>query len=100
MIALSPALERLLAPQERLTFSAIWAVRHGGGLFADLAYANSYDGPLPEVLAALRNAIDGASRLACNIRPTAGPRFARRLGFGGSSLGAAARGKAVFFPKP
>jgi aspartate aminotransferase len=79
MIALSPALERLLAPQERVDVLRDQAVRHGGGLFADLAYANSYDGPLPEVLAALRNAIDGAGRLALQYTPYGGTTVARRL---------------------
>jgi len=54
-------------------------VRHWRGPVADLAYANSYDGPLPEVLAALRNAIDGASRLALQYTPYGGTRIARRL---------------------
>src|SRR6185295_3681683 len=79
MIALAPALERFLAPQERVDVLRDQALRHGGSLFADLAYANSYDGPLPEVLTALRNAIDGAGRLALQYTPYGGTTVARRL---------------------
>jgi aspartate aminotransferase len=79
MTAFSPALERLLAPQERVDVLRNEALRHGGRAFADLAYANSYDGPPAEALAALRSAVDVADSLALQYTPYGGTTVARRL---------------------
>jgi aspartate aminotransferase len=76
---LSPALTRLLAAQERVDALRTEALRRGGRDFADLAYANSYDGPAPEALAALRSAVDAAGSLALQYTPYGGTTVSRRL---------------------
>jgi aspartate aminotransferase len=77
--ALAPELARLLSAQERVDALRAEALRHGGRSFADLAYANSYDGPPPEALAALRSAVDAAQSLALQYTPYGGTTVARRL---------------------
>jgi aspartate aminotransferase len=79
LTAFSPALNRLLAPQEQVDALRTEALKHGGRSFADLAYANSYDGPPPEAVAALRQAIDAAGSLALQYTPYGGTTVARRL---------------------
>ncbi|HEY2732126.1 MAG TPA: aminotransferase class I/II-fold pyridoxal phosphate-dependent enzyme [Polyangia bacterium] len=79
MSELSPVLTRLLAAQERVDELRAAALRHGGRHFADLAYANSYDGPAPETLAALRRAVDAVEGLALQYTPYGGTTVARRL---------------------
>jgi aspartate aminotransferase len=65
--------------QERVDELRARALRHGGRAFADLAYANSYDGPPPEALAALRSAVDAARTLALQYTPYGGATVPRRL---------------------
>ncbi|MEP6654504.1 MAG: aminotransferase class I/II-fold pyridoxal phosphate-dependent enzyme [Myxococcales bacterium] len=79
MTAFSPALDHLLAPQEQVDALRVEALKHGGRSFADLAYANSYDGPPPEAVAALRRAIDAAGSLALQYTPYGGTTVSRRL---------------------
>jgi aspartate aminotransferase len=76
---LPPALTRWLDAQERVDELRARALRHGGRAFADLAYANSYDGPPPEALAALRGAVDSARSLALQYTPYGGATVPRRL---------------------
>jgi aspartate aminotransferase len=76
---LPPALTRWLSAQERVDELRARALRHGGRAFADLAYANSYDGPPPEALAALRSAVDAARSLALQYTPYGGATVPRRL---------------------
>lgn len=75
----SATLEELLAPQEQVDALRNQALRHGGRSFADLAYANSYDGPPPEAMAALRDALGAAGSLAFQYTPYGGTTVARRL---------------------
>jgi hypothetical protein len=51
-------LERLLAAQERFDDLRRNAVLRTGGALCDLAYANAYDGPDPDVIAAIREVLD------------------------------------------
>jgi aspartate aminotransferase len=76
---LGAALGRWLSAQERADALREEALRRGGRDFADLAYANSYDGPLPEALAALRSAVDAGGSLALQYTPYGGTAVARRL---------------------
>jgi aspartate aminotransferase len=76
---LSPALEHLLAPQRRFDeLRKRTLLRSGAGL-ADLAYANAYGGPAPEVLAALRGAIDSSGELDLQYTPYGGSTITRRI---------------------
>jgi aspartate aminotransferase len=79
MTELPRALTRWMEAQERVDALRNEALRRGGRAFADLAYANSYDGPAPEALAALRTAVDAARTLALQYTPYGGATVARRL---------------------
>jgi aspartate aminotransferase len=79
MTELAPSLTRLLAAQERADELRARALGRGGRAFADLAYANSHDGPAPEALAALRGAVDASRALALQYTPYGGATIARRL---------------------
>lgn len=79
MSGISPELNRLLAHQEEVDRLRDEALRHGGRAFVDLAYANSYDGPTPETVAALRRAIENPSALALQYTPYGGATVPRRL---------------------
>lgn len=79
MTAISNELVRLLNEQRRFDGLRDVALRHGGRQFVDLAYANSYDGPTPETLQALRNALQEPSELAFQYTPYGGATVPRRL---------------------
>jgi aspartate aminotransferase len=79
MKGLSARLTQLLAVQERIDALRDEAVRHGGRNFADLAYANAYDGPAPGALDALRRALNSSDSLALQYTPYGGATVARRL---------------------
>jgi aspartate aminotransferase len=79
MTALSSQLERLLAPQDRVDRLRDEALRRSGRAFVDLAYANSYDGPSPDTLAALRRALEEPTPLALQYTPYGGAIVPRRL---------------------
>jgi aspartate aminotransferase len=79
MTALSAQLERLLAPQDRVDRLRDEALRRSGRSFVDLAYANSYDGPSPETLSALRRALEEPTPLALQYTPYGGAIVPRRL---------------------
>jgi len=78
-MTLAPALESLLTPQRRFDELRRHTVLHAGARVADLGYANAYGGPAPEVLAALRNALDSAGELGLQYTPYGGATTARRL---------------------
>jgi len=79
MTALSPEIARLLAPQEEVDQLRAEALRHAGPRFVDLAYANSYDGPTPDAISALRQALVAPGALALQYTPYGGATVARRL---------------------
>jgi aspartate aminotransferase len=79
MTGLSAQLERLLAPQDRVDQLRDEALRRSGRAFVDLAYANSYDGPSPDTLAALRRALAEPTPLALQYTPYGGAIVPRRL---------------------
>lgn len=80
MSALGPELERLLAAQDEVDRLRHHALRRGGRAFVDLGYANSYDGPSADTLAALRRALDAAPEpLGLQYTPYGGATVPRRL---------------------
>lgn len=79
MSSISAELTRLLDDQRRFDGLRDVALRHGGRQFVDLAYANSYDGPTPETLEALRKALQDPSALAFQYTPYGGATVPRRL---------------------
>lgn len=79
MSGISPELAQLLAYQEDVDRLRDEALRHGGRAFVDLAYANSYDGPTPETVSALRRALTNPSALALQYTPYGGATIPRRL---------------------
>lgn len=78
-MSLSSRLEQLLGPQDRVDRLRDTALRRGGKAFVDLAYANSYDGPSPETIAALRRALDAPGAIALQYTPYGGATVPRRL---------------------
>jgi len=79
MTALSPAIEELLVVQERVDSLRSEATRIAGSALCDLAYANSYDGAPPAVIAALRAALRADRPLSLQYTPYGGNPIARRL---------------------
>ena len=79
MIPLSDSLDELLAIQERVDRLRAEATRTVGSALCDLAYANSYDGPPPEAVAALRAVLDSGRALDLQYTPYGGATCARRL---------------------
>jgi aspartate aminotransferase len=79
MRSLSPRIEQLLAPQDRVDRLRDQALRRAGRNFVDLGYANSYDGPSPETLATLRAALEAPTALALQYTPYGGATVPRRL---------------------
>jgi aspartate aminotransferase len=72
-------LEACLSAQERFERIRVQALlRHGRGL-CDLSYANAYDGPAPEVIAAIRHALDAPGVLDLQYTPYGGSTITRRL---------------------
>lgn len=78
-MTLAPDIERLLAPQRRFDELRRNALLRSGAGLADLAYANAYGGPEPEVLAAVRRALDAVGELDLQYTPYGGATVTRRL---------------------
>ena len=78
-MTLAPALESLLAPQRRFDALRARTLMRAGTRLADLGYANAFDGPAPEVVTAIRRALDGAGELRLQYTPYGGTTTARRL---------------------
>lgn len=76
---LPDALARLLEPQERFEALRRQTQLHAGAHFRDLAYANPYDRTDPEVLGAIRDALDESRPLALQYTPYGGATIPRRL---------------------
>jgi aspartate aminotransferase len=66
-------------PQARLDALRMRAVRAGGTAFADLGYANAWDGASAELKAALHAAVDVADPLGLQYTPYGGATVARRI---------------------
>jgi aspartate aminotransferase len=79
MDALTPELAALLEPQERFEALRKMATIRAGKRLCDLAYANPYDGPLPEVCAALRDAVQRRRQLDLQYTPYGGTTITRRI---------------------
>lgn len=79
MDALTPELVALLEPQERFEALRKAAMFRAGKGLCDLAYANPYDGPLPEVREALREAIEHRRQLDLQYTPYGGATITRRI---------------------
>jgi aspartate aminotransferase len=76
---LAPRLVRLVSVQEQFDDLRREAtLRHAGSL-CDLAYANAYDGPDPDVIAAIREALDSDRALDLQYTPYGGATITRRL---------------------
>lgn len=69
----------LLEPQERFEALRASALFRYGANLADLAYANPQDGPAPEAVSAIRNALDSNRLLDFQYTPYGGATIARRL---------------------
>lgn len=67
------------APQARLDELRMRAVRAGGAAFADLGYANAWDGAGPELKAALHAAVDVEDPLGLQYTPYGGGTVPRRI---------------------
>jgi len=76
---LSGELERLLSLQERFEAMRRDALLRKGPALCDLAYANPYDGPDPEVVAAMRAALESERALDLQYTPYGGATITRRL---------------------
>ena len=74
----SATLARWLAPQERFDALRATALAAGGARFCDLAYANAWGGPPPEVREILRRAADRAGDLDLQYTPYGGAIVPRR----------------------
>jgi len=79
---MTPAWQTYAEPQARLDALRMRAVRAGGTAFADLGYANAWDGALPELKAALHAAIDADDPLGLQYTPYGGATVARRVAAG------------------
>jgi predicted DNA-binding transcriptional regulator AlpA len=66
-------------PQARLDELRMRAVRAGGTAFADLGYANAWDGASAELKAALHAAVDVADPLGLQYTPYGGATVARLI---------------------
>jgi aspartate aminotransferase len=76
---LDRGLDRLLAIQERFDELRRQALLRKGKALCDLAYANAYDRPDPEVIDAIRHALDSARALDLQYTPYGGSTVTRRL---------------------
>lgn len=76
---LTTELDGLLSLQERFDQLRRDALLQKGPALCDLAYANSYDGPDPEVLKAIREALDSDRALDLQYTPYGGATITRRL---------------------
>jgi hypothetical protein len=76
---LATELDGLLSLQERFEQLRRDALLHKGRGLCDLAYANSYDGPDPHVVAAIREALDSDRALDLQYTPYGGATITRRL---------------------
>jgi aspartate aminotransferase len=72
------ALAPWLAPQERFDALRATALASGGARFCDLAYANAWGGPPPEVREVLRRAAASAGELDLQYTPYGGAIVPRR----------------------
>jgi aspartate/methionine/tyrosine aminotransferase len=79
---MSSAWQKFAEPQARLDALRMRAVRAGGTAFADLGYANGWDGALPALKAALHAAIDADDPLGLQYTPYGGATVARRVAAG------------------
>jgi aspartate aminotransferase len=71
--------EQFLAMQERYeALLQVWLPRAGRNL-SDLGYANAFDGPDPQVLAALRHAAERQTGTSLQYTPYGGSTISRRL---------------------
>ncbi|MDB4963603.1 MAG: hypothetical protein JWP01_3602 [Myxococcales bacterium] len=75
---LDAELDRLLSLQERFEQLRREVLLQKGKALCDLAYANSYDGPDPAVLTAIREALDSDRALDLQYTPYGGATITRR----------------------
>lgn len=71
--------ESYAAPQARLDALRMRALRAGGSAFADLGYANAWDGASDQLKAALHAAVDAEDPLGLQYTPYGGATIARRV---------------------
>ena len=76
---LPPQLARLALPQQRFESLREQALLRRGGRLFDLAYANSHDGPAPEVTEAIAGALATPRALDLQYTPYGGATVTRRL---------------------
>ncbi len=76
---LPAAVAALTAPQVRFEQLREQTLRRRAGRVHDLAYANAQDGPAPDVLAAIRGALDTERLLDLQYTPYGGATVTRRL---------------------
>lgn len=76
---MSSAWRAFTEPQARLDALRMRAMRAGGTAFADLGYANAWDGPSAELRAALHAAVDVDDPLGLQYTPYGGATVARRI---------------------
>ena len=74
-----PRLARLASPQQQFENLRERALRRRGGRLFDLAYANSHDGPAPEVTEAIAGALATPRALDLQYTPYGGATVTRRL---------------------
>lgn len=79
MTALSDELRALLAPQKRFDALRGETALRAGRRLCDFSYANPYEGPGPEVMAALRGALESERQLDFQYTPFGGSTITRRL---------------------
>ena len=68
-----------LDAQERFESLRLETIQKVGRQFCDLAYANPYDGPIPQAVNAMRTALEAQNRLNLQYTPYGGNTITRRL---------------------
>jgi aspartate aminotransferase len=77
--AIHPEIEQYLAVQERYEALRKQTQLMCGRELSDLGYANAYDGPPPEAINAIREALDSSRTLDLQYTPYGGTTITRRL---------------------
>jgi len=79
MPPLPAALSAYAGPQQRFERLREWTLQHRASRVRDLAYANAHDGPAPDVIDAIRGALDSPRALDLQYTPYGGSVITRRV---------------------
>ena len=79
MPPLPAALSAYAGPQQRFERLREWTLQHRASRVRDLAYANAHDGPAPDVIEAIRGALESPRALDLQYTPYGGSVITRRV---------------------